>query len=412
MKAYKKLLLSIITTSVIAILLGSATLSLFSDVDISRHNVFLAGDLDLRFVAPGECKLAISFLYEDDFVGVDSPTGWSTDTNMVNLGTNHWDLLGGTADVYAYRNGDPGTLTHRGIRGLGVWGKEDDEVDNIDKQEKIVIKFDTPHYLCGFEVRSLYTGEGPNGEPEEGDVKLFLHGAEVGYYHLVAVNGGGPNGILSQNVPDILVDEIVFYIADENYNDWSEYAVARIYLSGECVQDKEFDKIVGAVWEMRHMKPGMETDGIIVFNEMGSNYGGTLVITCNYSAREDNDGNPDNGFKPGPEPDTDWSTGSDQASTDAFAGNMEITEMIYYSDGNEIDLLSEVVGTLHDKNGNGWKDLYDLKHDPQNVTLNDNGANGDYLYMKVKFREGAGNEYQGDILYLQMIFKLKQVGMP
>ena len=63
-------------------------------------------------------------------------------------------------------------------------------------------------------------------------------------------------------------------------------------------------------------------------------------------------------------------------------------------------------------NGNGWMDLYDLKHDIQHIMLNSNGANGDYLYMKIKFREEAGNEYQGDIFYLEMTFILQQQGMP
>mgnify|MGYP000147264956 CR=1 FL=1 len=410
----KELITSILIIATTTILLSSATFSFFTDKEISKRNILIAGDLDLRFVAPGECELAISFLAEDNFIGVDSPTGWSNGNNMVNLGVSHWDLLGGTADVNAYRDGDTGTLTHRGTRGLGVFGDENDEIDNknIDTNERIVITFDTPHYLCGFEIRSLYI-ENYNGNSmtEQGDVKLFLCGNEVGYYHLEADGEGGIDGILAQDVPHILVDKIVFYLEEKGYNSWSEYAVARIYLSGECVQDNEFYRRVGAVWEMYDMKPGMETDGIIVFNEMGSNYGGSLEISCEYEAREDNDGNASNGFHAGPEPDTDLTTGSNETSTDAFAANMTIVEMIYYSDGNAIDLLTNIT-TLHDMNGNGWMDLYDLKHDIQHIMLNSNGANGDYLYMKIKFREDAGNDYQGDIFYLNMIFTLKQKGMP
>jgi len=401
----REILMSILVIGVLAVLLSSSTISFFSDVDVSKNNVILAGDLDLRFVAPGECKLAISFLHEDSFAGVDSPNGWSTGDGMVNLGTDHWSLLDGTADVYAYRNGDSGTLTHRGTRGLGVNGGENDEIDNVNREESIVITFDIPQYLCKFEVRSLFAGE-TNGD-EYGDVKLYLHNSQVGYYHLQAVEAGG-DGILEQGVPDILVDKIIFYLENGNYNGWSEYAVARIYLSGECVQDDEFYGRVGAVWEMYDIKPGMETDGTIVLNDMGSNHGGRVKIICNYTAAEDNDGNPDNGLNPGPEPDTDLTTGSNEATTDAFASYMEITNMTYYSDGAPIDLLP----TVDDINSNGWKDIYDLKHDSQIVTLNSNGANGDNLYMKIKFHENAGNEYQGDIFYLDMIFTLQQKGMP
>ena len=179
-------------------------------------------------VPSDDCILAISFLSEDNFKGVHPPTsGWSTGDACKSLGTNHLYLLSGNAELFAFRNGDPGILTHRGTRGLGVSGGEEDEVDSIDREESIVIEFTEPVYLCGFEIRSLFTGEGPNGEPEKGDVALYLGDTEVGNYTLV----GTGSGVVYQAVPDTKIDKIRFFVnKTADYNSYSEYAVARIYL--------------------------------------------------------------------------------------------------------------------------------------------------------------------------------------
>ena len=179
-------------------------------------------------VPSDDCVLAISFLSEDNFKGVHPPTsGWSTGDACKSLGTDHLYLLSGNAELFAFRNGDPGILTHRGTKGLGVSGGEPDEVDSIDREESIVIEFNEPVYLCGFEIRSLLTGEGPNNESEKGDVALYLGDAEVGNYTLV----GTDDGVVYQPVPDTKVDKIKFFVNETaDYNSYSEYAVARIYL--------------------------------------------------------------------------------------------------------------------------------------------------------------------------------------
>jgi len=183
-------------------------------------------------VATGADVSTISFLYEDSFTGVDSPTGWSTGDNMVNLGTDNWSLLNGTATVTGYRNGGSGILTHRGTRGLGVSGAEDDEVDSIDKLERVEITFDTPHRLSYLEVRSLFDNEGPGGEPEEGDIDLYLGGTLVIHYNLIGVEPSGAPGAVGKvniSVPDILVDRIKYYVNDtQGYANYSEFAVARL----------------------------------------------------------------------------------------------------------------------------------------------------------------------------------------
>jgi len=177
--------------------------------------------------------------------GVDGDTsGWSTTDSMVNLGTDNWSLLNGTATVTGYRNGGSGTLTHRGTRGLGVSGAEDDEVDSIDKIERLEITFDTPHCLSYLEVRSLFANEGPNGEPEEGDIDLYLGGSHVGNYHPVGGEGPGINGVWNISVPDILVDRIKFYVNDtQEYANYSEFAVAKLDVE-PCVPSIEVNKTV------------------------------------------------------------------------------------------------------------------------------------------------------------------------
>ncbi|HID25249.1 MAG TPA: hypothetical protein EYP23_02130, partial [Thermoplasmata archaeon] len=226
----------------------------------------------LMFLTAEKTKAAevtISFLYEDSFTGVDGDTSnWSTGDNTVNLGTNHWDLLSGTADVNGYINGDNHMLTHRGTRGLGVAGQENDEVDSHVRPEKIEITFDTPHQLRYLEVRSLFTNEGPNGEPEEGDMDLYLNETFVVNYHLVGVedlHAPGSIGKVNVTVPNLCVDKIVYYVKQNQvYTPWSEFAVAKLILSvdntppnvykehpehGYTPEEEEKTAVVPAPWQ-------------------------------------------------------------------------------------------------------------------------------------------------------------------
>jgi len=165
----------------------------------------------------------ISFLYEDSFKGVDPDTsGWSTGNSTINLGQTSWSLLGGEATVYGYKNGNPYNLTHRGVRGLGVAGGENDEVDD---PEKIEIVFSTPVYINEFEVRSLF--EEAAGE-EEADVELYNGVSLVTAYHLTAEQSGG-NGVLTTFGTNQAVDKIVFYVASgQTYTPESEFAVSKL----------------------------------------------------------------------------------------------------------------------------------------------------------------------------------------
>ena len=403
----KNLLMSVLVVMVAAALINLGTISYFSDEDVKEGNILQAGDLDLKFVGPGSCDLELSFLYEDNFVGVDDTTGWSTDTNRADLGVTEFDIFNGTGKVYAQLDTTPKEITQRGWRGLGViGGGDDDEIDyraGIDSQEKIYIEFDTPKWLCKFEVRSLYEDEGENGEEEVGDVRLWLAGETVADFHFEADVPSDENGTKVVDTENYLVDKIMFHI--DQSNPFSDFSPARLYFADYCMQDNEYFDLLGATWQMTHMKPGMEDNGTIVFNEDGSNMGNYLDFTCDYKAYEDDDGDRTT-LNPGPEPDTDLDTGIDDTSNDTFASFMEITKMDYHCDsGNVYDILTQI----QNNNVNGYKDLQDLKDNPTppSVTLNDNGVNGDYLVMTIRFHQDAGNEYQGDIFDFWIIFTLR-----
>ena len=66
----------------------------------------------------------ISFLYENNFAGVDNPSGWSSTDATVGLGASSWSLLSGMASVSGYINESSQELTNRGTRGMGVKGGE------------------------------------------------------------------------------------------------------------------------------------------------------------------------------------------------------------------------------------------------------------------------------------------------
>lgn len=175
---------------------------------------------------------AISFITKGSLsglLGVDAPTSaWSTNNSTKNLGTVMWDLLGGTAKVTGYINGtQPGNLTHRGTRGLGVHTGEFDEVNN---PESIFITFNQPQYLSYLEVRSLFVE--PHGI-EEGDVFGYLNGGRAFNQHLKGIEKikcPGTNGSLAFNYKTpYIIDTLQFTVRPgQSYTDFSEFAVAKL----------------------------------------------------------------------------------------------------------------------------------------------------------------------------------------
>jgi len=398
----KKSLMSIMIVSVAMLMVGSASFAYFEDTETITGNSLLAGDIDLQLATLGQCEMVISFLEEDatngQMLGVtDDTSGWSHGDGTVNLGVQHINLDLG--DAYAYENGATDIFSHRGTRGLGCYGAENDEVDCVDNTERIEIKFDKPQFINGFEIRSLFNHDTENFG-EVADVDLYLGGILKKEYDLVGIETlGGNDGDVKVDIdPEILIDKIVFYVDDtKDWSERSEFAVARIWLAPlECNED---DVQLGAIWKMDDVKPGQETSGRIWFCDVGSNYGGTLHITCDYTVEDPFD----------EESDTQYPTGDETlnpGSTNAFASYMQITELKYYcADDNTLTTLTVPEGT----NANGWADCQDLKETTLSQPLGSNGANGDYLFMEIKFHENAGNEFQGDVFNLEMYFTLEQI---
>ncbi len=170
----------------------------------------------------------ISFInFESEILqGVDGNTSsWSVDRSLVNLGTRNWSLLGGDARIFA-RGG--GNLSHRGDRGLGVWGGENDEIDGYGiRNEALVIKFEKPYYLQSLEVRSLF--QEADGI-EKARVRLFLGGSALSFYDLVAEQATGTDGIktLSFDTP-IMIDALRFFVPRGTCSScYSEFALAKL----------------------------------------------------------------------------------------------------------------------------------------------------------------------------------------
>jgi len=183
----------------------------------------------------GAGPTTISFLYADSFAGVDGPTsGWSTSDTIVNLGATNWSLLGGTASVSGHLNGTSSNLTHRGTRGLGIFGREDDEVDRRgtinDPYERINITFGIDHYVDYLEVRSLYTNDGWSPGIEKGTVEFYLDGSLVYTENLVAVQSTGDGVLAISYVTPKLVDKLVYYVPGGlgDTSSQSEFAVAKL----------------------------------------------------------------------------------------------------------------------------------------------------------------------------------------
>lgn len=175
---------------------------------------------------PPDCRL---IRFTTPLEGVDGNTGgWSSDDSLVDLGASSWPLLGGTADVYAWSGSQPGKLTHRGTRGLGVRGGEQDEIDNVCYGERIKVKFDDPVCIRYVEARSLFSPDVGGGPAEEGAYALRLGGASAGGGAMSGVQPyGSSDGIWSASLPYVEIDRIDFYVPDDAPSN-SEFALAAL----------------------------------------------------------------------------------------------------------------------------------------------------------------------------------------
>jgi hypothetical protein len=169
-----------------------------------------------------------------DILGLD----WSDNNTTKNIMRTSLSLLHNTATLSAYSNNDPWLLTHRGTRGLGILGQEEDEIDSYSNLERIEVSFNNPVYIKSFEVRSLFY------EPN-----LFTPGTEYGQ---VAFYNGSSNvftqamagiedirlntkGIVNYTYSNMhLIDKLVFYVPQgQCYTPHSEFALAKIEVCEE-----------------------------------------------------------------------------------------------------------------------------------------------------------------------------------
>jgi len=161
---------------------------------------------------------------------------------------------------------------------------------------------------------------------------------------------------------------------------------------------------VTGTWTLDDMEPGDETPlGQVFFKNFGS-ASSTMTITCNYTVTEES---------PQTESDTDPNT---DEHPDEMAKYMVITYIHYRNDYVDIDCLTgrDSGGPVNedwritDTDTDGRITLHDLKQDPL-VNLPSPDAQPEeytHLDMRIKFDESAGNDFQGDIFDLTMIFTL------
>lgn len=168
----------------------------------------------------------VSFLYEDNFTGVDDTTGFSTSDSEVSLGTTVLTLLGDTAEISGFRSGTSESLSHRGTRGVGV---VEGAFDEVDGPEKIVVVFEVPRTLQELELRSLFSEEYCGDEVAT--VKLYDASNVLIETDMFL---GVPSGEVIHTYDDVVVKKIEYYVAaGEDYSECTEFAVARILLADE-----------------------------------------------------------------------------------------------------------------------------------------------------------------------------------
>ncbi|ADC65843.1 hypothetical protein Ferp_1699 [Ferroglobus placidus DSM 10642] len=97
------------------------------------------------------------------------------------------------------------------------------------------------------------------------------------------------------------------------------------------------------------------------------------------------------------------------SEAESFLSNITLIELKI---GKENDLLyRNLLSEVEDLNGNGVKDLHDLSLSPVSVKYKvepcgEESCEYHYLYIRVKFDESAGNEFQGDRVELNFTLML------
>jgi len=163
--------------------------------------------------------------------------------------------------------------------------------------------------------------------------------------------------------------------------------------------DEPWGNGVTATWTATDMKPGDSYDFLIPqinLRNVGSDPIDHVEITCDYAVIEED---------PQTESDTDPYT---NLNPDSMAKKMIITSCTY-ANGETVNCLtdSNPDRRIEDQDGDGKITFYDLKNDPLD-SLPSMGGGTSSFQMSVKFSDDAGNDFQGDIFDLTMIFTLNQ----
>lgn len=152
---------------------------------------------------------------------------------------------------------------------------------------------------------------------------------------------------------------------------------------------------VGVEWSLSDMKPGDTVYGSIDLKNYGTIAADHLEITCSYTIED----------PPGPESDTQENTPADY-----MADYIIITLMDYmYPSGGgtaTLDLLTKITDT--DADGIDLLELKTQEIDDIIPAPLASAGSISALDMILKFSEDAGNDFQGDILTVTIIFTINQ----
>jgi len=112
--------------------------------------------------------------YQTPYTNVNPGDTVNFGPNTNNLGLYSIGLLGGGATAYAQQDGANDIFSQRDVRGLGIWGQENDEVKNagVGEDEHIDVVFSQSYWVNAVEFRSLYETD-PSGQPEQLYIELY-----------------------------------------------------------------------------------------------------------------------------------------------------------------------------------------------------------------------------------------------
>ena len=201
---------------------------------------------------------------------------------------------------------------------------------------------------------------------------------------------------------------IYAYFSDTETTAGNTFTAGTLDLEVSHSSDGPWTDGVTGTWTLANMMPGDETaTASVFFKNFGTVASSTMEITCSYTVTEET---------PRTGSDTDPNT---DAHPDEMAKYMVITYIHYRNDHLDIDCLtgSDRGGPVNEDwkisntDSDGRITLYDLKQDPLvNLPSPDMQppTKITQLDMSIKFDENAGNDFQGDIFDLTMIFTLKQ----